>query len=392
MIKLSYYYLELGEVMKNIGILGASGSVGMQGLDIIREHSDQFKLVSFAVGKSIDIAQRIIDEFNPEICCVQNESDIKKLNLNEKQTKIVFGDEGLLQVAGYEKNDILLNSILGSVGLRPTLHAIDQGIDIALANKETLVVAGEIVMQRAKEKDVKILPVDSEHSAIFQCLNGENEKNIEKLIITASGGSFRDLTREQLQNVTLEDALNHPNWSMGKKITIDSATMMNKGLEVIEAKWLFDLPIEKIDTILHKQSIIHSMVEFNDTSVIAQLGTPDMRMPILYAFSYPDRMSRKAERLDLARVATLDFKAMDLERYKCLSLAYRAIEIGGTMPVVMNAVNEVAVQLFLEGKISFLDIETIIEREMDAHQVIQNPDLDTILAVDADYKSRKYEV
>ncbi|WP_414056099.1 1-deoxy-D-xylulose-5-phosphate reductoisomerase [Macrococcus equi] len=378
--------------MKNIGILGASGSVGMQGLDIIREHSDQFKLVSFAVGKSIDIAQRIIDEFNPEICCVQNESDIKKLNLNEKQTKIVFGDEGLLQVAGYEKNDILLNSILGSVGLRPTLHAIDQGIDIALANKETLVVAGEIVMQRAKEKDVKILPVDSEHSAIFQCLNGENEKNIEKLIITASGGSFRDLTREQLQNVTLEDALNHPNWSMGKKITIDSATMMNKGLEVIEAKWLFDLPIEKIDTILHKQSIIHSMVEFNDTSVIAQLGTPDMRMPILYAFSYPDRMPRKAERLDLARVATLDFKAMDLERYKCLALAYRAIEIGGTMPVVMNAVNEVAVQLFLEGKISFLDIETIIEREMDAHQVIQNPDLDTILAVDADYKSRKYEV
>ncbi|WP_414046596.1 1-deoxy-D-xylulose-5-phosphate reductoisomerase [Macrococcus equi] len=378
--------------MKNIGILGASGSVGMQGLDIIREHSDQFKLVSFAVGQSIDIAQRIIDEFNPEICCVQNESDIKKLNLNEKQTKIVFGDEGLLQVAGYEKNDILLNSILGSVGLRPTLHAIDQGIDIALANKETLVVAGEIVMQRAKEMDVKILPVDSEHSAIFQCLNGEHEKNIEKLIITASGGSFRDLTREQLQNVTLEDALNHPNWTMGKKITIDSATMMNKGLEVIEAKWLFDLPIEKIDTILHKQSIIHSMVEFNDTSVIAQLGTPDMRMPILYAFSYPDRMPRKAERLDLARVATLDFKAMDLERYKCLALAYRAIEIGGTMPVVMNAVNEVAVQLFLEGKISFLDIETMIEREMDAHQVIQNPDLDTILAVDADYKSRKYEV
>ncbi|WP_414053902.1 1-deoxy-D-xylulose-5-phosphate reductoisomerase [Macrococcus equi] len=378
--------------MKNIGILGASGSVGMQGLDIIREHSDQFKLVSCAVGKSIDIAQRIIDEFNPEICCLQNESDIKKLNINEKQTKIVFGDEGLLQVAGYEKNDILLNSILGSVGLRPTLHAIDQGIDIALANKETLVVAGEIVMQRAKEKDVKILPVDSEHSAIFQCLNGEHEKNIEKLIITASGGSFRDLTREQLQNVTLEDALNHPNWSMGKKITIDSATMMNKGLEVIEAKWLFDLPIEKIDTILHKQSIIHSMVEFNDTSVIAQLGTPDMRMPILYAFSYPGRMPRKAERLDLARVATLDFKAMDLERYKCLALAYRAIEIGGTMPVVMNAVNEVAVQLFLEGKISFLDIETMIEREMDAHQVIQNPDLDTILAVDADYKSRKYEV
>lgn len=378
--------------MKHIGILGASGSVGMQGLDIIREHSDSFKLVSFAVGKSVEVAQNIIDEFEPDICCIQNESDLNKLNLKGKQIEVVFGDEGLLKVAGYEKNDILLNSILGSVGLKPTLHAIDNGIDIALANKETLVVAGEIVMQRAREKGVNILPVDSEHSAIFQCLNGENHKNIEKLIITASGGSFRDKTREQLKDVTLEDALNHPNWSMGKKITIDSATMMNKGLEVIEAKWLFDLPIEKIETILHKQSIIHSMVEFNDTSVIAQLGTPDMRMPILYAFSYPDRKLRNTERLDLAQVGTLDFKKMDLERYKCLALAYRAIEVGGTLPVVMNAVNEVAVQLFLDGKISFLDIETIIEREMDAHIVTENPDLDTILAVDADYKSRNYEV
>ncbi|WP_414043322.1 1-deoxy-D-xylulose-5-phosphate reductoisomerase [Macrococcus sp. EM39E] len=378
--------------MKHIGILGASGSVGMQGIDIIREHADSFKLVSFAVGKSIDIAQRIIDEFNPEICCIQNEHDMDKLNINGNQTKVVFGDQGLLEVAGYEKNDVLLNSILGSVGLRPTLHAIDKGIDIALANKETLVVAGEIVMQRAKEKGVNILPVDSEHSAIFQCLNGENVKNIEKLIITASGGSFRDLTREQLKDVTLEDALNHPNWSMGKKITIDSATMMNKGLEVIEAKWLFDLPVERIETILHKQSIIHSMVEFNDTSVIAQLGTPDMRMPILYAFSYPERMQRNAERLNLADIATLDFKAMDLERFKCLALAYRAIEIGGTLPVVMNAVNEVAVQLFLDGKITFLEIETLIERAMDEHVVIQNPDLETILAIDADYKSRNYEV
>lgn len=378
--------------MKHIGILGASGSVGMQGLDIIRQHIDKFKLVSFSVGKSVAFAQKIIDEFNPEICCIQNESDISQLNLDGKQTEVVYGDEGLLKVAGYERNDILLNSILGSVGLKPTIHAIDQGIDIALANKETLVVAGEIVMQRAKEKGVKILPVDSEHSAIFQCLNGEEHKNIEKLIITASGGSFRDKTREQLKDVTLEDALNHPNWSMGKKITIDSATMMNKGLEVIEAKWLFDLPIDKIETILHKQSIIHSMVEFNDTSVIAQLGTPDMRMPILYAFSYPDRLPRQAERLDLAQIGQLDFKAMDLERYKCLALAYKAIEIGGTMPVVMNAVNEVAVQLFLDGKIKFLDIETLIEDAMNHHQVITNPDLETILAVDKDYKTRNYEV
>lgn len=247
-------------------------------------------------------------------------------------------------------------------------------------------------MQLAREYNVNIIPVDSEHSAIFQCLNGEDHKHIEKLIITASGGSFRELSREALKDVTVQDALKHPNWSMGKKITIDSATMMNKGLEVIEARWLFDMPIDKIETLLHKQSIIHSMVEFNDTSVIAQLGTPDMRMPILYAFSYPDRLARKAERLNLAEVGQLDFKAMDFDRYRCLKLAYDAISIGGTMPVVMNAVNEVVVQQFLDGEIGFLDIETIIEREMNAHDVIQSPDLETILEIDAQYKSRKYEV
>ncbi|QUR93619.1 1-deoxy-D-xylulose-5-phosphate reductoisomerase [Macrococcoides canis] len=376
--------------MKNIGILGASGSVGTQGLDIIRQYPDDYKLVSFSVGKNIELANEIIEEFRPDICCVQNKDDIVKIKSDS--IKVVYGNEGLMEIAAYNKNDMLLNSIMGSVGLKPTVHAIKHGIDIALANKETLVVAGEIIMQLARDYDVNIIPVDSEHSAIFQCLNGENHKNIEKLIITASGGSFRDLSRDALKEVTVQDALNHPNWSMGKKITIDSATMMNKGLEVIEAKWLFDMPIEKIETLLHKQSIIHSMVEFNDTSVIAQLGTPDMRMPILYAFSYPDRLPRKAERLNLAEVGQLDFKAMDFERYRCLKLAFDAIKIGGTMPVVMNAVNEVVVQQFLDEEIGFLDIETIIEREMQAHDVIQNPDLETILEVDAKYKSRKYEV
>ncbi|MCO4096337.1 1-deoxy-D-xylulose-5-phosphate reductoisomerase [Macrococcoides canis] len=376
--------------MKNIGILGASGSVGTQGLDIIRQYPDDYKLVSFSVGKNIELANKIIEEFRPDICCVQNKDDSVKIKSDS--IKVVYGNEGLMEIAAYNKNDMLLNSIMGSVGLKPTVHAIKHGIDIALANKETLVVAGEIIMQLARDYDVNIIPVDSEHSAIFQCLNGENHKNIEKLIITASGGSFRDLSRDALKDVTVQDALNHPNWSMGKKITIDSATMMNKGLEVIEAKWLFDMPIEKIETLLHKQSIIHSMVEFNDTSVIAQLGTPDMRMPILYAFSYPDRLPRNAERLNLAEVGQLDFKAMDFERYRCLKLAFDAMKIGGTMPVVMNAVNEVVVQQFLDEEIGFLDIETIIEREMQAHNVIQNPDLETILEVDAKYKSRKYEV
>ncbi|MEE1107404.1 MAG: 1-deoxy-D-xylulose-5-phosphate reductoisomerase [Macrococcus canis] len=376
--------------MKNIGILGASGSVGTQGLDIIRQYPDNYRLVSFSVGKNIELANDIIEEFRPDICCVQNKTDVDKIK--SASIEVVYGNDGLMEVAAYHKNDMLLNSIMGSVGLKPTVHAIKHGIDIALANKETLVVAGEIIMQLARDYDVNIIPVDSEHSAIFQCLNGENHKNIEKLIITASGGSFRDLSREALKDVTVQDALNHPNWSMGKKITIDSATMMNKGLEVIEAKWLFDMPVEKIETLLHKQSIIHSMVEFNDTSVIAQLGTPDMRMPILYAFSYPDRLPRNAERLNLAQVGQLDFKAMDFERYRCLKLAFEAIKIGGTMPVVMNAVNEVVVQQFLDEEISFLDIETIIEREMSAHDVIQNPDLETILEVDAKYKSRKYEV
>ena len=376
--------------MKNIAILGASGSIGQQALDVIREHATDFNLVAFSVGKNIAYAQNIINEFKPDIVSVQYEEDIEKLS--HLDVEIVYGDKGLLAVSTYHKTDLLLNSILGSIGLKPTMAAIEAGIDIALANKETLVVAGELVMNKAKEKNVKILPVDSEHSAIFQCLHGENNQNINKLIITASGGSFRDLTRDELKDVTLEDALNHPNWSMGQKITIDSATMMNKGLEVIEAKWLFDLNIDQIETILHKESIIHSMVEFNDSSIIAQLGTPDMRTPIQYAFTYTERAPRDAERLNLAQIGQLNFKEMDFNRFKCIKLAYKALSIGGTMPVVLNAVNEVAVGKFLNKEISFLDIERMIEKEMKEHQVIASPDLDTILKIDAAYKSKDYGV
>ena len=275
---------------------------------------------------------------------------------------------------------------MGSIGLKPTLKAIDNKTTIALANKETLVAAGDIVMRRAKENNVSIIPVDSEHSALFQCLKGENIKEVEQLIITASGGSFRDLTREELTHVTLKDALNHPNWSMGQKITIDSATMMNKGFEVIEAKHLFDLPTEKIQTVLHKESIIHSMVEFIDNSMIAQLGNSDMRTAIQYAFTHPERL-HKNNPLKLSELHQLNFKPMDFHRFKMLKFAYDALEAGGTLATVMNAANEFAVGQFLQGQISFLEIEEIVERRMMMHDNIQNPDLETILSLDAQYKS-----
>lgn len=376
--------------MKNIAVLGASGSIGTQAIDVIERHPNEFNLIAFTVGKNIDYAKKIVEKHQPEIISVQNIEDIDAFS--EYDVNIVSGKEGLISVATYEKNDLVLNALLGSVGLEPTMRAIEAGKDIALANKETLVVAGELVMAHARQYNVNILPVDSEHAAIFQCLNGEDMKQIKKVTITASGGSFRDLSREALEHVTVEDALNHPNWSMGHKITIDSATMMNKGFEVIEAKWLFDLDISKIETILHKESIIHSMVEFVDTSVMAQLGTPDMRMPIQYAFTYPKRIEHQAPSLNLAEVAQLHFKAMDFERYRCLQYAYDAIRIGGTMPVVLNAVNEVAVAKFLNKEIRFLDIERMIKREMDQHEVIQNPTLDQILALDAHYKNKEYEV
>lgn len=370
--------------MKIISILGVSGSIGTQAIDVLRNHKDKFQLGAISVGRNINYLEEILEEFNPPFVSVMEESDYLNLKQKYPEVEFTYGDEGLIDVATY-KTDLLLTAVMGSVGLIPTIKAIESGTDIALANKETLVAAGSIVMQKAKENNVKIIPVDSEHSAIYQCLNGENLSEVKNIIITASGGSFRDLTREELKTVTLKDALNHPNWSMGQKITIDSATMMNKGLEVIEAKHLFDLEITQIKTLLHRESIIHSMVEFVDNSMIAQIGNSDMRTAIQYAFSYPERIY-KDNPLDFNTISTLNFKPMDLERFKMLKFAYDALEIGGTMPAVMNAANEFAVAEFLNGKIEFLEIEDIVESRMNQHKVVQNPDLETILYYDALYK------
>ncbi|AYV66042.1 MULTISPECIES: 1-deoxy-D-xylulose-5-phosphate reductoisomerase [Niallia] len=375
--------------MKNISLLGATGSIGMQTLDVIKSHSDRFELVAFSSGKNIELTKKIIQEFRPLLVSVAEKKDYEQLKQIFPDIHFSYGMDGLIEVAVFDKADILVNAVIGSVGLHPTLQAIEAGKVIAIANKETLVTAGHIVMDAAAKYNVPVLPVDSEHSAIFQCLQGENPKNIERLIITASGGSFRDLSRKELEQVTVDDALNHPNWSMGAKITIDSATMMNKGLEVIEAHWLFGLPYEKIDVLLHKESIIHSMVEFHDSSVIAQLGTPDMRIPIQYALSFPERLpAANGKRLDLAAMGKLHFQHMDLERFRCLHLAFEAGKAGGTLPTVLNAANEVAVQKFLKQEISFLQIEDLIEKALNSHQNILNPSLEVIQEIDLETRKR----
>jgi 1-deoxy-D-xylulose-5-phosphate reductoisomerase len=374
--------------VKKISLLGATGSIGIQTLEVIRNHPEKFVLVSISVGKNLQLARKIIIEFLPELVSVQEKADADALKNEFPSLKIVYGREGLEAVAVYHKADILLNAVLGSVGLRPTLEAIKAKKTIAIANKETLVTAGHIVMEEVRRHGVTLLPVDSEHSAIFQALQGEQPKNIERLILTASGGSFRDRSREQLKGVTKADALNHPNWSMGAKITIDSATMMNKGLEVIEAHWLFSVPYDKISVLLHRESIIHSMVEFHDTSVIAQLGTPDMKVPIQYALTYPDRAPLgTGKALNLAEIGKLHFIEMDLERFRCLKYAYEAGKAGGTMPAVMNAANEAAVAAFLEDRITFLQIEDLIEKAMDSHVNTLNPSLEMIQEVDKETRS-----
>ncbi len=375
--------------LKKISLLGATGSIGRQTVDVVKQHPQHFKITAFAVGRNLDLAKQWVLDLKPELVSVQTKDDCEllKTEFGHLPTKFVHGMDGLVEVAVFADSDILVNAVIGSVGLYPTLKAIEAKKDIALANKETLVTAGHLVMEAANKHGVKLLPVDSEHSAIFQALQGENSKNIESLIITASGGSFRDRTREELKDVTVEQALNHPNWSMGAKITIDSATMMNKGLEVIEAHWLFNIPYEKIQVLLHKESIIHSMVQFHDSSVMAQLGTPDMRVPIQYALSYPDRIPHEAKRLDLSEIAKLHFNSMNFERYPCLRYAYEAGKTGGTLPTVLNAANEVAVEHFLNGKILFLEIEELIERTMESHQTIFQPDLETILEVDKEARS-----
>lgn len=371
--------------MKKISLLGATGSIGWQTYDILKEQREAFQLVAFSSGKNIEKTREMIDHLKPELVSVQLEEDALILAKEYPTIHFTFGAKGLVEVATHPDSTLLVNAVLGSVGLESTLAAIRMGKTIAIANKETLVTAGHLVMAEAKKYNATILPVDSEHSAIFQSMNGENPKNIERLIITASGGSFRDKTRDQLKHVTVADALNHPNWSMGAKITIDSATMMNKGLEVIEAHVLFDMPYEKIDVLLHRESIIHSLVEYHDTSVIAQLGTPDMRVPIQYALSYPDRIPlHNGQRLNLAQIGQLHFQEMDFERYPALRLAYEAGRTGGTILTAMNAANEAAVAAFLQGKITFLQIDETIERVMQAHQNIAIPDLQTILQVDSE--------
>jgi len=372
-------------VVKKISLLGATGSIGWQTYDILKEQRNDFQLVAFSSGKNIEKTREMIETLKPELVSVQLEEDARTLAREYPQIQFSFGEKGLVEVATHPDSTVLVNAVLGSVGLESTLAAIRMGKTVAIANKETLVTAGHLVMAEAKKYNAIILPVDSEHSAIFQSMNGENPKNVERLIITASGGSFRDKSRSELKHVTVADALNHPNWSMGAKITIDSATMMNKGLEVIEAHVLFDMPYDKIDVLLHRESIIHSLVEYHDTSVIAQLGTPDMRVPIQYALSYPDRMPlHNGQRLNLAQIGQLHFQEMDFERYPALRLAYEAGRTGGTILTAMNAANEAAVAAFLQGKITFLEIDETIERVMQAHNNILVPDLQTILQVDGE--------
>ena len=371
--------------MKKISLLGATGSIGLQTIDIILANQDAFKLVALSSGRNIEKTREIITQLRPEIVSVQEESDALALAKEFPNVQFTYGNKGLVEVATHPETTVLVNAVLGSVGLESTLAAIRMGKTIAIANKETLVTAGHLVMAEAKKYNAPILPVDSEHSALYQSMNGENPKAIERLILTASGGSFRDKTRAELEGVTVKDALNHPNWSMGAKITIDSATMMNKGLEVIEAHVLFDMPYDRIDVLLHRESIIHSMVEYHDTSVMAQLGTPDMRVPIQYALTYPDRMPLVGgKRLNLAEIGKLHFQEVDFERYRALKLAYEAGRTGGTILTAMNAANEAAVALFLQEKITFLQIEECIERVMDTHDNILLPDLQTILHVDSE--------
>lgn len=378
---------------KKISLLGATGSIGTQTLDIIQSNKEQFKLVSFSAGMNIGKVREITAIFRPEIVSVMQKEDADSLQSEFPDTRFLHGKEGLIVVAAHAGADMLVNAVIGSIGLEPTLKAIQEGITIAIANKETLVAAGDIVMGEAKKRNVALLPVDSEHSALFQSMNGENPKRVSRLILTASGGSFRDLTRDQLKGVTVQQALAHPNWSMGNKLTIDSATMMNKGLEVIEAHHLFGMPYDKIDCLLHKESIIHSMIEFEDTSVMAQLGSPDMRVPIQYAMTYPDRIPmQNAKPLRLEEIGTLHFEQMDFERFKALALAYEAGKEGGTMPTVMNAANEVAVQLFMNGRIPFLQIEEIVERMMDNHQSISSPNLEAILETDSITRKMVYDM
>lgn len=366
--------------MKNISILGSTGSIGTQTLDIVRNNKE-LNVVALTAGNNIKLLAEQIREFNPVLACVKTEELAGELKLlvSDVDVKIVYGMEGLIEAATLKECEIVVTAIVGMIGIRPTIEAVKAGKDIALANKETLVCAGHIIMPLAKECNVKILPVDSEHSAIFQSLNGEDNNKIEKILLTASGGPFRGRTIEQMRNVRLDDALKHPNWSMGKKITIDSATMVNKGLEVMEAKWLFGVNLDDVCVVVHPQSVIHSMVQFIDGAIIAQLGTPDMRLPIQYALFYPERKIMNSKRLDLFELKSMTFEAPDPVNFRGLALAYEAARRGGNVPTVFNAANEKAVAKFLNNEIGFLDIPRIIELAMEEEKYIDNPSVEQIL-------------
>ena len=371
--------------MKKIAILGSTGSIGTQTLDVVRANGD-IEVLGISAGRNVKMLEEQAREFHPKLIAVWDENAAKDLavRLQDMDVKIVSGMDGLLELARMPETDILVTAVVGMIGIRPTMEGIKAGKDIALANKETLVTAGHLIIPMAKEYGVQILPVDSEHSAIFQALHGEKREQVEKLLITASGGPFRGRKRDELKNVTLADTLKHPNWVMGQKITVDSATLVNKGLEVMEAKWLFDLDLDHIQVVVQPKSIIHSMVEFKDGAVMAQLGTPDMRLPIQYALYYPERRYLEGERLDFHKLKEITFEDPDMETFLGLPMAMDAARAGGSMPTVFNAANELAVKKFLQEKIGFLDIYEIIGQSMDRHQVIANPDLDEILAVEAE--------
>ncbi|HIY55758.1 MAG TPA: 1-deoxy-D-xylulose-5-phosphate reductoisomerase [Candidatus Dorea merdavium] len=370
--------------MKKIAILGSTGSIGTQTLEVVRENQD-IEVCALAAGSNIARLEQQIREFRPRLAAVWSEEKARELRIRtaDLPVEIVSGMEGLIQVAVLEETEILVTAIVGMIGLRPTIAAIKTGKDIALANKETMVTAGHIIMPLAKEHKVSILPVDSEHSAIFQSLQGNEGNKIQKILLTASGGPFRGKKQEDLLNVTVEDALRHPNWSMGRKITIDSSTLVNKGLEVIEAKWLFGVDVDQIQVVIQPQSVIHSMVEYEDGAVMAQLGTPDMKLPIQYALYYPDRRYLPGERLDFWTLSHLDFGKPDLDTFYCLALAYEAGRAGGTLPTVFNAANELAVKKFLLKEIKYLEIMEIIEDCMRAHKNRPNPSLEEILEAEA---------
>ena len=369
--------------MKKIAILGSTGSIGTQTLDVVRANED-LEVVGLSAGNNIDKLEEQIREFHPRLAAVWNEDAARDLavRVQDLDVNIVSSMDGLLELARMEEADILVTAIVGMIGIRPTMEAIRAGKDIALANKETLVTAGHLIMPLARKMNVQILPVDSEHSAVFQAIHGEKKEQIHKLLITASGGPFRGRKTAELRKVTLEDTLKHPNWVMGQKITVDSATLVNKGLEVMEARWLFDVDLDHIQVVVQPQSIIHSMVEFEDGAVMAQLGTPDMRLPIQYALCYPDRRYLSGDRLDFRTLKQITFEEPDMETFQGLPMAIEAARKGGSMPTVFNAANELAVKKFLQRKIGFLDIYDIIGQSMERHTLVKEPDLDQILEIE----------